>query len=109
LTNLDDPRLIARRPRQFSRRPRGGTAVPLRGTAHRLSVVKGTVPAGNTGRTAIQLTTIHRARDRRERWPDSASGSVRDFAYVTIFAIGCGALGAIGAALIELGVSRLFA
>jgi hypothetical protein len=33
---------------------------------------------------------------------------VRDFAYVTIFAIGCGALGVIGAALIELGVSRLF-
>jgi hypothetical protein len=108
LTNLDDPQVIARRPRQFSRRPRSGTAVPLRGTTHRLSVVKGTVP-GNAGLTAIQLTTIHRARDRRERWPGAARGSARDFAYVTIFAIGCGALGAIGAALIELGVSRLFA
>lgn len=104
MTNQDDPQLIARRPRQFSRRPRGGTAVPLRGTAHRLSVVKGTVPAENTG-----LTALHRTRKRRERWPDSSSGSVRDFACVTIFAIGCGALGAIGAALIELGISRLFA
>ncbi len=109
MTNLDDPRLIARRPRQFSRRPRGGTAVPVSGTTRRLSVVKGTVPAGNAGLAAIQLTTIDRARDRRERWPDSTRGAVRDFAYVTIFAIGCGALGAIGAALIELGVSRLFA
>jgi hypothetical protein len=75
----------------------------VRVATRRLSVVKGTVPAGNPGRTAI-----HRTRDRRERWPDSARGPVRDFAYVTIFAIGCGALGVIGAALIELGVSRLF-
>jgi hypothetical protein len=104
LTNLDDPRLVARRPRQFNRRPRSGTAVPPRGTTHGLSVVKGTVPAGNTGRTAI-----HRTRDRGERWPNSTRDSARDFAYVTVFAIGCGALGAIGAALIELGVSRLFA
>jgi len=63
-------------------------------------VVRSTAPARNAGAAAI-----HRTRDRRERWPDSA----QDFAYITIFAIGCGALGALGAALIELGVLRLFA
>lgn len=44
---------------------------------------------------------MHRTVDRRGQW--------QDLAYVAAFAVGCGALGALCGALVEVGIARLFA